>query len=321
MMKRIISLCISFLILLFIYAKVDISLVLDSFRRCDALWLMLGFALFVPQVMLTAWRFRKLAPSGSIRFLEANKLILVAGTMNMVLPSKMGDIAKAYFITRKELMSGMESLALVIFEKTCDLLSLLIWCLFGLLLYRNPNPLFSIMTVCVGFFILLGFMVLSSRSFVNFCLRMLCLLPFTNVRRKLEGLRQRLYEMQAYLWRNTANAFQILATSLFIWFLHLLQIWLFILALKEWVPIFTSIALTPLAIFIGLAPFTFAGIGTRDAALIFFYKSYFPASSAAALGLLCTCRYLLPALCGLFFFHQYIENLKLPNTSFHENRE
>ncbi|MBW1786604.1 MAG: flippase-like domain-containing protein [Deltaproteobacteria bacterium] len=311
-MKRIISLCVSLLILFFIYSRIDFSRMLDGFRQCDAPWLTIALAMFVPLVMLTAWRFRKLAPSGSIGFFEANKLILVAGTMNMVLPSKMGDIAKAYFITRKGLMSGMASLALVIFEKTCDLLSLLVWCLFGLLFYRNPSPLFTMLTACVGFCILLGFLLLASRSFITFCFKALSLLPLTKVRLKLESFQGKCYEMQAYFWRNKRNAFEILAASLFIWFLHLLQIWLFILALKAWVPILTSIALTPLAIFIGLAPLTFAGIGTRDAALIFFYQSYFPASTAAALGILCTFRYVLPALFGLFFFHQYIALIKKP---------
>ena len=311
-MKRIVSLCVSLLILVLIYTRIDFWQMVDSFRRCDAGWLTLGFALFVPLVMLTAWRFQKLAPSGSIGFLEANKLILVASSMNMVFPSKMGDIAKAYFITRKELMGGMASLALVIFEKTCDLLSLLIWCLFGLFFYRNATPLFSILTACVGFFVVLCFLVLWSRAFVAVCLKALAVLPWEKARQKLEGLQQRFNEVQEYLWHNKRNAFEILAASLLIWFLHLLQIWLFILALKAWVPILTSIALTPLAIFIGLAPFTFAGIGTRDAALVFFYQPYFPAATAAALGILCTCRYVVPALCGLLFFHQYLEKIQKP---------
>ena len=61
-----------------------------------------------------------------------------------------------------------------------------------------------------------------------------------------------------------------------------------------------------LSIFVGLLPFTFAGIGTRDVALIFFYQPFLAAPVAAALGLFCTLRYLLPALIGLPFLGQYL---------------
>jgi hypothetical protein len=86
----------------------------------------------------------------------------------------------------------------------------------------------------------------------------------------------------------------------------LLQIWFFILALNAWTPFLTNLALSPLAILAGLLPLTFAGVGTRDAALIAFYQPYFNAPTAAALGLLCTSRYLLPAIGGLPFLEQYL---------------
>ena len=70
------------------------------------------------------------------------------------------------------------------------------------------------------------------------------------------------------------------------------------------------LALAPLAFLAGLLPLTFAGVGTRDAALIAFYQPYMNAPTAAALGLLCTSRYLLPALGGLPFLGQYLTTIK-----------
>lgn len=85
-------------------------------------------------------------------------------------------------------------------------------------------------------------------------------------------------------------------TSLVIWLMHFIQIWFFILALGLKVPFDVNMALTPLAIFIGLLPMTLAGIGTCDAAPIYFYLPYFSAAGSTALGLLCTLRYPIPAL-------------------------
>jgi len=117
-------------------------------------------------------------------------------------------------------------------------------------------------------------------------------------------------EMHRYFWASPTRLAKVAFTSVFIWFLHLLQIWMFILALRAWAPFLANLALSPLAILAGLLPLTFAGIGTRDAALVLFYAPYFDAPIAAALGLLCTARYILPALGGLPFAGSYLQMTK-----------
>ena len=54
-------------------------------------------------------------------------------------------------------------------------------------------------------------------------------------------------------------------------------------------------------------PFTFAGIGTRDAAFVFIYSSYFTAATGAALGVLATMRYVIPAFFGIPFLYRYVD--------------
>lgn len=116
--------------------------------------------------------------------------------------------------------------------------------------------------------------------------------------------------MHAFFWSDKIQLFRIFGTSIFIWLLHLLQIWFFILTLNAWAPFLANLALAPLGILAGLLPLTFAGIGTRDAALIFLYHPFFNATTAAALGLLCTLRYLLPAIFGLPFLGKYLPTIR-----------
>ena len=116
--------------------------------------------------------------------------------------------------------------------------------------------------------------------------------------------------MHRYFWESPARLAKVAFTSIVIWLLHLLQIWMFILALRAWAPFLANLALSPLAILAGLLPLTFAGVGTRDAALVFFYAPYFDAPTAAALGLLCTARYVLPALGGLPFAGPYLNSVR-----------
>jgi hypothetical protein len=306
-MKKLISIGVSLFLLVILYLQIDLTALLAVFETSHRSWMMLGLGMVIPITMLTAWRLQQLTPKkAKLSFAEGNRLILAASVLNMVLPSKMGDIAKAYFIQRRGSLTGSFALSLVVFEKTCDLLSLLFWCVFGLMLYSDKGWLFWGMTVIVGGGFLVGILLLTSRGFADACLQWSQRLAPKKVEKKLENLQLSWGEMHSYFWRDRAQLSLLTTTSIFLWFLHLLQIWLFILALNAWTPFLANLALAPLAILAGLLPLTFAGMGTRDAALLFFYNSYFDPPTAAALGLLCTSRYFLPAVAGLPFMGKYM---------------
>jgi hypothetical protein len=310
-MKRLISLAVSLLILIVIYWKIDFSGLIKVFQNCNGWWMGISLGMVVPLTLITAWRLQQLMPSGArLGFGEANRLILAASVLNMVLPSKMGDIAKAYFMKQRGHLDGSLSLSLVVFEKACDMLSLLLWCVFGLMLYPSKNWLFWIMTSTVTLGLIIGILLLSSRKFASLFFIIGKALSPKKIKLKLQKLQISWQEMYNYFWQDKVQLLKITCTSVLLWFLHLLQIWFFILALKAWTPFIANLALAPLAILAGLLPLTFAGVGTRDAALIAFYQPYFNAPTAAALGLLCTSRYLLPAIGGMPFLGQYMTTVR-----------
>jgi uncharacterized protein (TIRG00374 family) len=321
-LQRLISLSMSLLILAILYWKIDGRGLLQVLQTCNSLWLILSLGMVIPITLITSWRLQQLLPTPArapshnpaprpvLGFGEANRLILVASVLNMVLPSKMGDIAKAYFMRERGHLSGTLSLSLVIFEKACDMLSLLLWCAFGLLRYPRKDWLFGVMTVSVLGGLISGSLLLGSRAFARFFFTRGQALAPTRLRAKLAALQASWHEMHAYFWHDPKQFCKVTATSVCLWFLHLLQIWLFILALNAWAPFVANLALSPLALLAGLLPLTFAGIGTRDAALVFFCQPFFDAQTAAALGVLCTSRYILPALAGLPFLRQYLATIR-----------
>ncbi|WP_421655888.1 lysylphosphatidylglycerol synthase transmembrane domain-containing protein [Leptothermofonsia sp. ETS-13] len=339
-MKRSLSLLISLLILAAIYWKIDFQSLIQVFQNCDRPWMVISLGMVVPITMMTAWRLQQLMPERgmgdgqrgigdrrqaagknsklktqnselkTLSFPEANRLILVASTLNMVLPSKMGDIAKAYFMRERGHLSGSLALSLVVFEKACDMLSLLLWCAFGLLLYPQKDWFFWIMLVGVGVGFVGGGLVLGSRQFAQHFFLLGQKVAPKPIKAALLKLQTAWQEMHEYFWSDCPQLLKITLTSVFLWFLHLLQIWFFILALNAWTPFITNLALSPLAILAGLLPLTFAGVGTRDAALIFLYAPYFNAATAAALGVLCTSRYLIPAIAGLPFLNQFMATVR-----------
>jgi uncharacterized protein (TIRG00374 family) len=313
-MKRLLSLAISLAILAIVYWRMDFTRLGPVFRNCDPWWMVLSLGMVVPLTLITAWRLDQLMPGGArLGIGESNRLILVASVLNLVLPSKMGDLAKAWFIQERGHISTELAFALVVFEKTCDLLSLLLWCAFGLLLYPHKDALFWLMTVFVVVGLISGVALLGSRSFAGTIFKMVSQVAPAKIRSPLERLQTGWREMHECFWRDRWQLARVAGTSVFIWWLHLLQIWMFIFALRASVPFLANLALAPLAILAGLLPLTFAGVGTRDAALILFYQPYLAAPVAAALGILCTLRYVLPALAGLPFAGRYLAGGKHPD--------
>ena len=305
--KRLLSIAISLMILGLIYWRIPFQELLAVLRNAHLGWLLVGLGMVVPITLITSLRLRWLMPPQQpLPFGEANRLILAACVLNMVLPSKAGDIAKAYFMRDRGHLSTSLALSLVVFEKACDLLSLLLWCLFGLWLYPQKDAFFWLMTVVIFAGLAGGLLLLGSTRFANFFFALGQQLAPPKIKVKFKQLQVAWGEMHGYFWRDRRQLFRVTGISVLIWLLHLLQIWLFILALNAWVPFLTSLALSPLAILAGLLPLTFAGVGTRDAALVFLYAPYLDAATAAALGLLCTSRYFLPAIGGLPFLEGYL---------------
>lgn len=93
----------------------------------------------------------------------------------------------------------------------------------------------------------------------------------------------------------------LVGSALLLWGLHVLQFVCMHRAAGGAAPDVLVWSRVPMALFVGLLPVTFAGIGTRDAALVYFLAAAAGEGPALALGVLGTLRYVVPALCGLPF--------------------
>lgn len=311
MKRKIISLLVSVLILAVLWWRVDVSSIVSVLKDVDAAWLGFACALFVPLLLGTAWRlfFIVRHRTTEIRYRDALSLTLAAGTMNLVLPSKMGDIAKGVFLKDHGQMGGTAAFSLVILEKANDVLALLLWCGVGLVFTAGSGYGWNwLAAMLVGMFAA-GCLLVFSRDFAAWCLRTAARMLPSMLRRPVNSLGRSWLEMHAYVDNRTRR--RVMLASIALWLVHLLQVWLFMLALHVGsVGFLTSLGLTALAIFFGLLPFTFMGLGTRDAALVYLYAPYFPAATAAALGVLTLIRYILPAVIGVPVFARYLASLK-----------
>lgn len=309
--KQLLSLAVSLLLLAALYWSLDLRGLGRVFAQAHPGLLAVSVLAIFPIKLLQAWRLKRLVPrSAAFPYRFALRLIFLADVMNLVLPSKTGDLAKAWFMKGRGELSGSLAFSLVVFEKACDVLALLAWCAVGLLWMPEKGQPLELLTWGVLGALAAGLLALGSRGFAHLLFAFTRLLLPKRFEERAARLTAAWQEVRDHFRTQPRRAAEIAALSLFLWWVQFQQVWLFILAVRAWTPPLVNLALAPLAILAGLVPLTFAGLGTRDAALVALYSPWLAAPAAAAVGLLTSTRYFLPALAGFTSFIGAIEPYK-----------
>ena len=307
--KTLVSIVVSLGILSLVYSQLDIPDILNRLQAVNLSWFLLAVLITVPITMLTAWRLTWLVPENhTVGFWEANRLILAASTMNLALPSKMGDLVKSVFIAKRNGPNHSQSFSLVLLEKSCDLYCVLFWTMCGILIVDTELWIYDLMLFvsCSGLFIIT--LLYISSEFSNNLYSLVSFAIPKKVKSGTDKLKADWVEVIVQISKNRIKFAGILLFSSALWIAHFVQIWFFMLALEIDIAIVDALLLTPLVLLLGLLPFTFAGVGARDAGFIFVFSAYFDPATGASLGILTFLRYLLTGLVGIpFFTHSMAE--------------
>ena len=303
-MKTLIAGVVSILIMAVIFSRIDLGefrqYVLDMNRG----WFAAAVLFFVPQVLVSAYRWSVMVRHQvRISLWESTKLILAANALNILLPSRVGDLSKAYFAGRHGKLEMKRGMNVVFFEKYIDLASLGVVILTGIFfqkIWDQPTLWgFGFSIFMIGIFPLLYFLNLGHHLSYSIFRKNRFL---AKVKVFLEDTQEYLDEIKG----KPRELAWILAVSVFLWFLHLSQFYLIFLALHSSVSVFNVFRLVPLAILVGLVPLTVAGVGTRDSAMIYFFAPYESVALVAGVGLFASLRYFVPGVLGLPFLNHYI---------------
>lgn len=299
---------VSGLLLFGLYRSLDLAAIAAALSGSRPGWLLVSLGLIAPITVLMALRFTWIAPADSVpSLMEGVRLTLVANAANMLLPAKSGDLVKSYFVSRRGGTAAGVSIAVVVYERISDLFGLITCCLLGL----------SMSPRVAGFVPLAVWLLLSGVGAV--CLALLSSdrvtkLLFGAIQRLLSGPRFAKVRAMSLGWPDLHRGLQgrravILLFSVFIWAVQLTQFWMFAMALARPVPFTVIFSLCSLAMFAGLVPFTFAGIGARDVALVVLLSPYMTPEGAAALGILAMSRSILPSLAALPIMQPYLAGM------------
>jgi hypothetical protein len=298
------SVGVSTALLIVLYRNLDVRLIGLALLRADGFWLVVSIGMILPITVLRALRFLWVAPAGALPGVgEALRLTLVASSLNIVMPAKAGDLIKSYFIARRSDTSTGTSVAIVVYERLCDLFALITWCVLAWVVARPDAPVpaqFWLVLAVVG--AACAVLIMSDRA----ALFMRALVARALPARKLRRLHEIADGWPDLLSRLRRRRRWIVGYSLLLWLGHLFQIWMFTVALSEEVPLTVCASLSAVALMAGQLPLTFAGLGTRDVALVVLLSRYMAPESAAAMGVLIFTRGLVPSLIGLPLLRSYL---------------
>ncbi len=305
--RRLIPLAVSAALLVALFFSVGTAGVGRVLAATNVWWFAAGAFLFLPQTYAIAKRWSIIAsPVAKVPWREAGRQVLAAGCLNLVLPAKMGDLAKGVFLHREGKCTLGDGLQVVVFEKLLDLAALSAWMLVGWVFVRRTD-VWLLAVLALGAAVVCGVWLLYftkagpgiAAAFV----------PAFARRGRLAKVARLVEEAPrvATLIRAQGGRRRVLGGwSLSIWMLHLLQIWCFLEAAGAPVGLLRTLAEMPAAIFAGLLPLTIAGIGLRDWAIVAIFASpTLPSEVLVAAGILISLRYVVPAAAGLLFAPAY----------------
>lgn len=312
MKLKLIAIIIPIAIFTVIFLNIDIELFYENLKNLNLYFFIPALLYFFVYPIIGIERWRLLINTKyNLDFKTAFRIYFIGETLNIILPSKAGDISKAYFVKKFKGYSASYAVSTVVFEKILDLLAISTIFMVGFLLAKSS----------FGFLdIIFGFVIFVSLVFVMFVyfdkITIIKNTVYKLNKQKLINIYEDISEFIKNIRNKKSLLLSIVLISVLFWAGHLFQIYLFFHAANVEIPYIEVIYYVPIAIIVGLVPITVGGIGTRDATLLVLLGGIYPAESIVLAGLLISLRYFIPGIIGMFFirnYNKYAQEIKNKN--------
>ncbi|MFH1587664.1 MAG: lysylphosphatidylglycerol synthase transmembrane domain-containing protein [Candidatus Diapherotrites archaeon] len=268
----------------------------------------LVFVLLLLAIKAMKWKILLEAFDVNISFIDIAKLWLIGFFLGFLSPGKVGDFYRARYLKQDTGLSTGKSFASVMVERILDIFFLFIAGFVGLIIFSFSFQLQeSMLFLVVAFFLAFVAVVylLTRRKLLSTLAR-----PFFNrfvpeeYKDRLKGSYNEFFEgLKVYKGKKSilVKAVILLLIS---WVLNFVQVYFIALAFGINVSFEFLSLILPILFLVEILPISFSGLGTRDAAAIFFLGfKLVPAELAVSFSLGIVIVNLFSALLGLGFFN------------------
>lgn len=294
---RPVKLFLSFLVsagfLWLIYRRIDFQSLSQTLRNADPLWFWLYILLFVPQLIIAAARWKFILSDINhypVSFLKSFQMVVGSYTANLVIPAKMGEVVRVFWVDRER--SRYKPIIVVLFEKFWDLLAVYLLAYVTLFMVLNQHEGYSNIAAWASWINFLAVIVISGSLIIWF-------------RRGFQPaskFSQRISALIVFILENRKKLWLTAGYSTVSWSVQLLQFYMMFRVFGVEISLPLAFAGGGLGVLAGAVIISIGGVGPRDAALIWFFSGIVSREILVSVGIISIFRIIVPALIGLPFF-------------------
>ncbi len=297
--KHLIRLALGIALLVLVISQVDIGQVLELLRNVEPVWLVIGFGLALPGVLISTLKWMILLRVQGIRgfpFLRLWKLYFLGIFFSSFLPTEVGgDAVRSYFVGRPY-GKVPEALAAVFIERVTGFAAVIVYAVLGSLLNWSLANQFGLSLVSFGALLALvvGVPALAHPRLGLWLEKRPLETRFGWVWDKLRSFQQglSLYGQSGVLTIAMIISFVNQAMSILI-------VYAFGVAIGAQIDLQVLLLIVPIILLIGVLPITISGLGIREGAFVVLLTAVgVSADQAFAVALLSRLGLVLPALVG-----------------------
>jgi len=151
--KTYLSFLISFLILYWIFSKIDFYLLVNSIKNANFIWFFVAFGCFYASVFLKSIRWKLLLKDAEINVDLKDSFLIFYLSMfvNSIVPAKIGDVYRSYLLKQKNNAPISLSFATVFIERIFDLMTMIpLLLIFGIISFNANVPLEILLALKYG---------------------------------------------------------------------------------------------------------------------------------------------------------------------------
>ena len=256
--KVIVLFFVSVLVLFMLIKHIDVTRIKLLFLEANIIYFIIAVLVLCFTSYLSSDRFSTAIEISGYRLniLKSWSYILALYPVHLFIPSNAGELWKSYFL--KDHVKYSHTIGCIFIEKLFDVLALSILAIIGSILLNNYiwMMLFSIMVSAIIIFFIL--------------------IPQLNLHYEIKLLKKIMNVLDVFdiLLKKPRIIFLLFIKSLIIWVLFIFIIFILFYSINYKIYLPYIMVVYPVSKIISLIPLTIGGIGTRDAAFVYFFNTY-----------------------------------------------
>lgn len=300
---------IGVVLFLYIIWNMNLAEIFNILKGMNIFYLLISMAVIIPSLIIKAFKWKLLIRSYGIDYPLTDSITswLVGFVISLITPGRVGDISRAYYLKEKKISFG-KALTTVVIDRIIDIITLFCLAIIGIFIFITFYAVYeNLLVSSIIIFILFIFLIflLTKKNFTRFILR-----PFfrrlvpKRYKSKVGSTFNEFYKGLSFMRKKRGLVFIAIIISIIIWFITFLQYYFFALAINIELSLAFLIIIVPITALLDALPISFSGIGTRDAALIFFF-SFVDLSAESAISfslIILFIGYTIMGIVGLFFW-------------------